>query len=833
MARQTTAISFTAIFALITALLGGSLIGLPAQAAGPTVRPCAPVEVVFARGSGQSVSEAGKEAVTFMKELRGRIDISVPVNFHELSKSEYPAVPVGLWHPINTAGAKVSSGEAFTYGDSVNTGVKSLNTYLKQRSDKCKTSQFVLAGYSQGAQVVGEAYVEKLTSDLRSRIVYNALFGDPKLYLPEGEGIWPPRCQNDKIASQWRVDVPNCNVDNGSLGARKPYLPDTFIDSTGLWCHDHDFVCGSSQFVGDTSGHMTYPSSGAIAEAARLAAKRLKLVLPKPLADAVDDSVPHQAAGSTGLDVVFLIDSTGSMSGKIEAAKTYAATMASKIQALNGRVALVEYRDAGDDPEAMIRSGLQEDTKDFQSKLSVISAGGGGDTPEAALHALMTAFNGLKWRSGATKAAVVLTDAAYHDPDMIDGATTASVAKRSLEIDPVNVYPVVDDVIADSYIDLAAATSGQVIPDTGDTVAALTTALSKVADRPVAALGLPDYYAPTGGTMGFSAAGSYPVGTATITKYDWDFNGDGTFDATTTVPDASHTYSATFEGLMQVRVTDSKGAISNASAKVHIGTPPPVTVTPKPPVNLKASVISTVGTTDTGITSTVELTWASGDPISDTWGVRVNGSQVARARRDLVSVNLTDVRRDAPVEFTVAGITADGAIGSPASVTLDDAAATVPVPTTTPTPTPAPSSPAPSGSPSPSTEPSVPATPISSPAQTVKPAAVPAPTSPLLRLVTQGTPPAPAAGGFVPAPPNDAPAISPAGTPTAKATTAASQLDPTDPPIAAPSSPSVNTPRAEAAGSDTGFNPLPLLAGGLALIVLAAALGMVYRRRQH
>ncbi len=52
------------------------------------------------------------------------------------------------------------------------------------------------------------------------------------------------------------------------------------------------------------------------------------------------------------------------------------------------------------------------------------------------MHALTTTFNGLTWRPGATKAAIVLTDADYHDPDLVDGSTSASVAKRSLEIDP-------------------------------------------------------------------------------------------------------------------------------------------------------------------------------------------------------------------------------------------------------------------------------------------------------------------------------------------------------------------------------------------------------------
>jgi PKD repeat protein len=39
-----------------------------------------------------------------------------------------------------------------------------------------------------------------------------------------------------------------------------------------------------------------------------------------------------------------------------------------------------------------------------------------------------------------------------------------------------------------------------------------------------------------------------------IESYEWDFDGDGTFDRTTSEPGATHTYEAEFDGV--VRVTD-------------------------------------------------------------------------------------------------------------------------------------------------------------------------------------------------------------------------------------------------------------------------------------
>ena len=86
----------------------------------------------------------------------------------------------------------------------------------------------------------------------------------------------------------------------------------------------------------------------------------------------------------------------------------------------------------GDPFVAAIRSPLSDDIGQFALALAPLSAGGGGDTPEALLSALMTTLNGLNWRDGATKAAVVLTDAGFHKPDVANGWTLGQVATRAL-----------------------------------------------------------------------------------------------------------------------------------------------------------------------------------------------------------------------------------------------------------------------------------------------------------------------------------------------------------------------------------------------------------------
>lgn len=231
---------------------------------------CGKVDVVFARGSGQELGarESSAFKTLFLQRAQQELKLSSDdIIFHELDKSEYPAVAVGASALKNTLGAWVSAGKSGNYGASVDRGIDSLNTYLEKRLSQCRNSatkpNFILAGYSQGAQLVGQAFTEKFSDDVRRHVVFNALFGDPKLYLPEGEGFfigktsWAPACSGKEL-SVYRRSVPDCNTDTGSLGARKPYLPPSWEKTTGLWCNDRDYVCGSAVGLWETDGHMTY-----------------------------------------------------------------------------------------------------------------------------------------------------------------------------------------------------------------------------------------------------------------------------------------------------------------------------------------------------------------------------------------------------------------------------------------------------------------------------------------------------------------------------------------------------------------------------------------------
>lgn len=62
-------------------------------------------------------------------------------------------------------------------------------------------------------------------------------------------------------------------------------------------------------------------------------------------------------------------------------------------------------------------------------------------------------------------------------------------------------------------------------------------------------------------------------GSSNIIEYKWDFDGDGVWDATTTSPTTSHTYSTVFSGAPKLQITDANGLTSTAQgATITAGT---------------------------------------------------------------------------------------------------------------------------------------------------------------------------------------------------------------------------------------------------------------------
>ena len=107
-----------------------------------------------------------------------------------------------------------------------------------------------------------------------------------------------------------------------------------------------------------------------------------------------------QLQDSAAIEVVFVLDTTGSMSGLIQASKekiwSIASSMAQAEQAPEIRMGLVAYRDRGDAYVTRV-SDLSADLDTMFATLMDYQAEGGGDGPESVNKALYDAVHGIAW----------------------------------------------------------------------------------------------------------------------------------------------------------------------------------------------------------------------------------------------------------------------------------------------------------------------------------------------------------------------------------------------------------------------------------------------------
>jgi len=135
----------------------------------------------------------------------------------------------------------------------------------------------------------------------------------------------------------------------------------------------------------------------------------------------VDPPIQHHITASENpkVDVVFVLDTTGSMGGLIQTAKekiwSIATTMASAQQTPEIRIGLVAYRDRGDSYVTRVVD-LSDDLDSIYATLMDFEAGGGGDTPESVNKALYDAVNNMSWsqQDQAYKTIFLVGDAPPH-----------------------------------------------------------------------------------------------------------------------------------------------------------------------------------------------------------------------------------------------------------------------------------------------------------------------------------------------------------------------------------------------------------------------------------
>jgi Mg-chelatase subunit ChlD len=135
------------------------------------------------------------------------------------------------------------------------------------------------------------------------------------------------------------------------------------------------------------------------------------------------------------VEVVFALDTTGSMSGLIDGAKRKIWSIAHFIQSGQPqpevRIGLVAYRDKGDDYVTRFYD-LSDDLDKVFERLSSFEAAGGGDTPEHVSKALYDAIYRSSWtRDQSTLKLVYLVGDAPPHTDYNDGFDYRAIARHA------------------------------------------------------------------------------------------------------------------------------------------------------------------------------------------------------------------------------------------------------------------------------------------------------------------------------------------------------------------------------------------------------------------
>ena len=121
--------------------------------------------------------------------------------------------------------------------------------------------------------------------------------------------------------------------------------------------------------------------------------------------------------------------------------------------------------------------------------------------------------------------------------------------------------------------------------------------------RPVASFTATPNPPRAGQSVTLNASGSH-YADGSIVKYEWDLNGDGTYETNTgSSPTTTTSFANPGTYTVGLRVTDSDGATGNTTKQIAVGNLPPVanvTVSPNPALTGQKVTLNASGSTDQG-----------------------------------------------------------------------------------------------------------------------------------------------------------------------------------------------------------------------------------------
>lgn len=236
----------------------------------------------------------------------------------------------------------------------------------------------------------------------------NADFGEYLSYRRRNAGL-PVRDRD--VSERYLLEVTDAGgrpVHDAEVAVQRQGIAEPVMwartDTAGkVWLHPRAFMApGQNELLG---------------VAVRKNGQQSRAILTRGQRQTVQVRLGEQADAPARLDLVFMIDATGSMGDEIAKLKRSMRAMAEQIAQLPGRPdicwGLVAYRDRGD--AFLTRThDFTNDLAAFQQVLARVEADGGGDTPEALNEALHEVVHGLAWRRQAARLVVMVADAPPH-----------------------------------------------------------------------------------------------------------------------------------------------------------------------------------------------------------------------------------------------------------------------------------------------------------------------------------------------------------------------------------------------------------------------------------
>ena len=589
----------------------------------------------------------------------------------------------------------VTGGE---YNNSVQDGAEELAGYLQDQMVSCPSQLNIVGGFSQGAQVVGVA-MQKMHDQgldkLLSRLGHVDMYGDPKF---NGFELTTNRFNPARVHSTLPWTRGSATTNHvGTLGPRKPYVPDILTAKTTSWCDFNDIVCGGYAGLAiklDAHSEVYKADNGWIEKSANEIYVDIKTRLAL-LAGLTDTSANSPLAYWNGikhpkkLDVMFVMDRTGDENISLipdPSFMTRNMLYLAEEGFTSSQIGVVTYTEFGrfDGTKTLIESFVKTPTnltEDIFSNYSYLNTSwgpahfqnppfGGEDQQDSPYSAISTALD-QDWRSDARKVILLFSTSWGKEKEDTTNLTmndiTAKARTKDVEILPVftsrtiratdtyeqsavkanDFYKALSKGVSGHYTEVTSTLGERLIYDvimrhvfapdveitTGKTYNAPSKTTKKTAAKTTIKNTKPVFKVSKKVVLSAGPKSNAPK--SKIKTYAWDLNGDGIPDQTSTLPDIETVYDAPFSGTVSVDVTDEAGNTTTGFQDIEV-TDDDTLVTHQEPAILPAPV---VGSQRSG--NDVILSWppAEGDlTIADADGavmVTTNGMSGSLTLKDV------------------------------------------------------------------------------------------------------------------------------------------------------------------------------------------------------